>query len=124
MATRVFDVQRPAGRRNHTSSLSQSPRSLRLPVVGTLLLLSVHRDLVRVRVQRRPPTGIHRLRSADQRPAESCQARKVLLLGQHLRLEGLQSEGQRRYKDSKAQIKTEMRVNVQFVLHTQPFRGW
>src|SRR6266849_2693843 len=37
---------------------------------------------------------MHRFRSPDQCPVESCQSREVLLLGQHLSLEGLQPGGQ------------------------------
>ena len=69
---------------------------LEVPVVGTLFLLSVYRDLGRIHVQDRPVTRLHGFRFPDQGSVESCQSGKVLLFGQHLGLKGLQPGSQSR----------------------------
>ena len=66
------------------------------PVVGTLLLLAVDRNLGGIHVQDRPVSRVHSFRFPDQCPVESRQSGSVLLLGQHLGLEALQSRGQGR----------------------------
>jgi len=69
---------------------------LEVPVAGTLFPLSVHLDFGGIHVQDRPITRVHSFRFPDQRPVESCQSGKVLVLGQPLRLKALQARGQRR----------------------------
>jgi hypothetical protein len=62
---------------------------LEVPVEGTLLLLPIDRNLGRIQVQHRSVVPVDGFRLPDQLPVDPSQTREVLLLRQHLRLEGL-----------------------------------
>jgi len=60
---------------------------LEMPVVGSVLLLAVDRDLSAVHVQHHPLLRIHRFRLGNQVPADRFQTGQVLLLRQRFRFE-------------------------------------